>query len=157
MASPIVVAVNNSTVRNIKRTIGVGVRINAAIVSKIDPESSGMEHKQHDRKQFRDHLHQVWTVEGRRCQRTGYLERNLDRYIKGSLPAPKLVRERVAEIAEKEYPARTCTLPLYRPVCRYRGLRIGFEAIGGQCVFTSEWDRWSNATYRQNFLTAKIM
>lgn len=31
------------------------------------------------------------------------------------------------------------------------GLRRGFDAIGGDCVFTSEWDRHSQATYRANF------
>ncbi|WP_422371018.1 DNA (cytosine-5-)-methyltransferase [Hoeflea sp.] len=31
------------------------------------------------------------------------------------------------------------------------GLRLGFEAIGGRCVFTSEWDRYSQKTYRANF------
>lgn len=31
------------------------------------------------------------------------------------------------------------------------GLRIGFERAGGNCVFTSEWDRFSNQTYRANF------
>lgn len=31
------------------------------------------------------------------------------------------------------------------------GLRIGFENIGGKCVFTSEWDKYSNITYRKNF------
>ncbi|GAA6164006.1 DNA cytosine methyltransferase [Pelagimonas sp. KU-00592-HH] len=31
------------------------------------------------------------------------------------------------------------------------GLRIGFEAIGGTCVFTSEWNRYSQETYRENF------
>jgi DNA (cytosine-5)-methyltransferase 1 len=31
------------------------------------------------------------------------------------------------------------------------GLRIGFDAIGGQCVFTSEWDKYCQATYRENF------
>lgn len=31
------------------------------------------------------------------------------------------------------------------------GLRIGFETIGGRCVFTSEWDAKSNETYRLNF------
>lgn len=31
------------------------------------------------------------------------------------------------------------------------GLRIGFEAIGGRCVFTSEWNRFSQETYRANF------
>lgn len=31
------------------------------------------------------------------------------------------------------------------------GMRIGFEAIGGKCVFTSEWNRFSAETYRANF------
>lgn len=31
------------------------------------------------------------------------------------------------------------------------GLRIGFEAIGGTCVFTSEWNRFSQQTYGENF------
>ena len=31
------------------------------------------------------------------------------------------------------------------------GLRVGFEGIGGRCVFTSEWNRFSQETYRENF------
>jgi DNA (cytosine-5)-methyltransferase 1 len=31
------------------------------------------------------------------------------------------------------------------------GLRRGFESIGGKCVFTSEWDKYSQQTYRANF------
>jgi DNA (cytosine-5)-methyltransferase 1 len=31
------------------------------------------------------------------------------------------------------------------------GLRLGFETIGGRCVFTSEWDRFSQETYKKNF------
>lgn len=31
------------------------------------------------------------------------------------------------------------------------GLRRGFDAIGGRCVFTSEWDRFAERTYRANF------
>ena len=31
------------------------------------------------------------------------------------------------------------------------GMRRGFEAIGGQCVFTCEWNRYSQQTYRANF------
>ncbi|MBK6486121.1 MAG: DNA (cytosine-5-)-methyltransferase [Gemmatimonadetes bacterium] len=31
------------------------------------------------------------------------------------------------------------------------GLRLGFESISGQCVFTSEWDVHSQRTYRANF------
>ena len=31
------------------------------------------------------------------------------------------------------------------------GIRRGFEAIGGNCVFTSEWDQYAQRTYRANF------
>lgn len=31
------------------------------------------------------------------------------------------------------------------------GFRLAFEKVGGRCVFTSEWDRYSQKTYRANF------
>ncbi len=31
------------------------------------------------------------------------------------------------------------------------GLRIPFEEQGGKCLFTSEWDKFSQKTYRENF------
>ncbi len=31
------------------------------------------------------------------------------------------------------------------------GIRKGFEPLGGKCVFTSEWDRFAQATYSANF------
>lgn len=31
------------------------------------------------------------------------------------------------------------------------GTRLGFEAAGGRCVFTSEWDKFSQQTYKANF------
>lgn len=31
------------------------------------------------------------------------------------------------------------------------GIRLGFEEAGGQCVFTSEWDRFAQKTYVENF------
>jgi DNA (cytosine-5)-methyltransferase 1 len=61
--------------------------------------------------------------------------------------------DRVRELANARLAAR--------PPAKFRfidlfagigGIRLGFEAIGGRCVFTSEWDRWSNATYRANFV-----
>ena len=82
----------------------------------------------------------------------GVSARQIRRYVSGEAGAPKLVRERVEELAAARLAAR--------PPERFRfidlfagigGLRLGFEAIGGRCVFTSEWDRWSNETYRKNF------
>lgn len=31
------------------------------------------------------------------------------------------------------------------------GIRAGFETIGGQCVFTSEWDSYAQKTYMENW------
>jgi DNA (cytosine-5)-methyltransferase 1 len=31
------------------------------------------------------------------------------------------------------------------------GMRLGFEAVGGECVFTSEWDLYAQQNYRANF------
>jgi len=31
------------------------------------------------------------------------------------------------------------------------GIRRGFEAVGGKCIFTSEWDKYAQQTYRANF------
>ena len=31
------------------------------------------------------------------------------------------------------------------------GIRLPFQEVGGQCVFTSEWDKFSQATYAANF------
>lgn len=31
------------------------------------------------------------------------------------------------------------------------GIRIPFEELGGECVFTSEWDKYSGITYQANF------
>lgn len=31
------------------------------------------------------------------------------------------------------------------------GFRVGLEGVGGRCLFTSEWDRWSQKTYRAWF------
>lgn len=31
------------------------------------------------------------------------------------------------------------------------GIRLGFQSHGGRCVFTSEWNTWSQKTYVENF------
>ena len=31
------------------------------------------------------------------------------------------------------------------------GMRLGFESIGGECLFTCEWNKYSQQTYRANF------
>jgi DNA (cytosine-5)-methyltransferase 1 len=36
------------------------------------------------------------------------------------------------------------------------GMRLGFESAGAKCVFTSEWDEYSQKTYRANFPGSEI-
>ncbi len=31
------------------------------------------------------------------------------------------------------------------------GIRLGFESVGGECVFSSEWDKYAQDTYEANF------
>jgi len=37
------------------------------------------------------------------------------------------------------------------------GMRIGFEAAGGKCIYTSEWNSWSQKTYTTNFGTEETL
>jgi DNA (cytosine-5)-methyltransferase 1 len=51
-------------------------------------------------------------------------------------------------------PKRTSGTPSFRFIDLFAGIggfRLGFETIGGQCVWTSEWDRWSRQSYNENF------
>ena len=82
----------------------------------------------------------------------GVSARQIRRYISNEVAPAKLAMERVREIASRRSAKRP--EPKFRFIDLFAGiggLRLGFEAIGGRCVFTSEWDRWSNETYRKNF------
>jgi DNA (cytosine-5)-methyltransferase 1 len=82
----------------------------------------------------------------------GISERQIRRYITGESGVPKLVSDRLRELAAKrksgQRPAKFRFVDLFAGI---GGFRLGFEAIGGKCVFTSEWDRWSQLTYSKNF------
>lgn len=82
----------------------------------------------------------------------GVSTRQIRRYVAEEAPVPKLVGEKIREIAAERVAPRPP--PRFRFIDLFAGiggLRLGFDAIGGRCVFTSEWDRWSVETYRRNF------
>jgi DNA (cytosine-5)-methyltransferase 1 len=82
----------------------------------------------------------------------GVRERQIQRYVVGECEVPKLVRDKVREIAATRQQERP--EPAFRFIDLFAGIggiRLGFEAIGGRCVFTSEWDKWSQQTYSRNF------
>jgi DNA (cytosine-5)-methyltransferase 1 len=47
--------------------------------------------------------------------------------------------------------ARSRPLRFIDLFCGIGGFRIAFEQAGGECVFSSDWDRWSQKTYEANF------
>jgi DNA (cytosine-5)-methyltransferase 1 len=88
----------------------------------------------------------------------GYSASTVYRWERGEI-APKIAVFRalqtIAEIAKKtdrqhenDQSARFRFIDLFAGI---GGLRIGFDAIGGHCVFTSEWDKYSQETYQRNF------
>ena len=83
----------------------------------------------------------------------GQSVRQVKRYIAGDTKPPKLVAEKMRELARARTPVSAGS-PAFRFIDLFAGIggmRIGFEAIGGKCVFTSEWDRFSQQTYLRNF------
>lgn len=59
------------------------------------------------------------------------------------------VTRQVQRLRQPSLPKRTFTfIDLFAGI---GGMRLGFEAAGGRCVFTSEWDKYSQQTYQANF------
>ncbi|MFU9137955.1 DNA cytosine methyltransferase [Erwinia tasmaniensis] len=79
----------------------------------------------------------------------------LNRWTNGKSPANPLTEAEVS-LLRQMLPAP----PAHHPDYAFRfidlfagigGIRSGFEAAGGQCVFTSEWNKFSVRTYKANW------
>jgi len=80
-------------------------------------------------------------------------QRQIQRYLAGEGWPKKPIRDRLADLAAARS-AREAK-PAFRFIDLFAGIggmRIGFEAIGGECVFTSEWDKFARQTYARNFV-----
>lgn len=84
----------------------------------------------------------------------GVSERTLQRWDSGEI-IPKqpvimalreLIRQRSSSVEDSAASFRFIDL-----FAGIGGLRRGFDAIGGKCVFTSEWNRYAVETYRANY------
>lgn len=83
----------------------------------------------------------------------GYDERTGYRWESGATVPRKAVLE-VLRAHAPAPPLPGAAAPAFQFIDLFAGiggLRRGFESIGGQCVFTSEWDKYSQITYRANF------
>jgi DNA (cytosine-5)-methyltransferase 1 len=79
--------------------------------------------------------------------------RTIYRYERGETKPTKLARDVLRQAVERTTKSGGSS-PAFRFIDLFAGiggLRLGFEPMGGRCVFTSEWDEWSQQTYRRNF------
>ena len=83
---------------------------------------------------------------------TGYTERTVYRWENGETKPKKVVFEILKSfqsVNNRALPSEKFTfIDLFAGI---GGLRYGFEAIGGKCIFTCELDRYCQETYRANF------
>lgn len=79
----------------------------------------------------------------------GYCERTIYRWETGESAPRKAALEMLKQASRKPQSGgnRFTFIDLFAGI---GGLRKGFEPIGGKCVFTSEWDRFSVETYLAN-------
>jgi DNA (cytosine-5)-methyltransferase 1 len=88
--------------------------------------------------------------------------RTLFRWETGRVPAPAMVglaiRELLRERKEAHVPAirepaedQASAFTFIDLFAGIGGIRLGFDRAGGKCVFTSEWNSFSQKTYQANF------
>ena len=79
-------------------------------------------------------------------------ERHVRRWEKGELPIPPHVAEELQRLLDFGIDSKSSSdftfIDLFAGI---GGIRLAFEAIGGECVFTSEWDSYAQKTYATNF------
>ena len=79
--------------------------------------------------------------------------RTVCRWENGDTDCPPVVTAALREILQNGQSPRTrdCAFTFIDLFAGIGGMRAGFEAAGGRCVFTSEWNRWAKKTYLANF------
>lgn len=79
--------------------------------------------------------------------------KTLGRWERGETPCPAMVEPALRDILRSALPVNdgAGTFTVADLFAGIGGIREGFRAAGGQCVFTSEWNEWSKKTYQANY------
>lgn len=85
------------------------------------------------------------------AERLGYDERQIYRFENGEIKARRIVLERLRELIPVNDEGGDGAFTFIDLFAGIGGMRLGFESAGGRCVFTSEWNAYSQKTYRANF------
>ncbi|APA87958.1 DNA (cytosine-5-)-methyltransferase [Paraburkholderia sprentiae WSM5005] len=94
-------------------------------------------------------------TQGEIAERIGKNVRTIRRWEADKARCPVIAKAALREMLEaKNRKAGIEHEPAFRFIDLFAGIggiRRGFEAFGGQCVFTSEWNEFSKKTYQQNY------
>jgi DNA (cytosine-5)-methyltransferase 1 len=84
---------------------------------------------------------------------TGYSQREVYRWEKNEVVPRKMVLDQITRIAQplSFYGNGSSSFTFIDLFAGIGGMRKAFEELGGRCVFTSEWDKYSRQTYLANF------
>jgi DNA (cytosine-5)-methyltransferase 1 len=82
---------------------------------------------------------------------TSYSARQIARWERGDGTVREAVAQYVLHLNDNIRKAVDSDFSFIDLFAGIGGFRRGFESIGGQCVFTSEWDKFAVHTYRENF------
>jgi DNA (cytosine-5)-methyltransferase 1 len=82
----------------------------------------------------------------------GYSQRQVFRWETGEVRPRKAVLDRMRDLAgPTDLKVGTAGFTFIDLFAGIGGLRTAFDAAGGRCVFTSEWDKYAQLTYSANF------
>ena len=86
------------------------------------------------------------------AQQLGRSERQIGRWRSGETPLPSMLDAKLREVLGPRpgaaSPGDFTFIDLFAGI---GGIRLGFERAGGRCVFTSEWNEFSQQTYQNHF------
>ncbi|KAF0843427.1 DNA (cytosine-5)-methyltransferase 1 [Methylovorus glucosotrophus] len=88
------------------------------------------------------------------ADRLGRDTKTVRRWEKGETPCPLLLEPALRNLMNTNLIPTSSGDAHFRFIDLFAGIggiRLGFEAHGGQCVFTSEWNDFSKKTYIENF------
>lgn len=88
------------------------------------------------------------------AERLGKNAKTVGRWEKGKTPCPAMLEPALRDILQIQTPDNIRNDQGFRFIDLFAGIggiRKGFEAHGGKCVFTSEWNDFSKKTYIENY------
>lgn len=88
------------------------------------------------------------------AERVGKNAKTVGRWEKGETPCPTMLEPALRDMLQTQAISNVTSDHRFRFVDLFAGIggiRMGFEAHGGECVFTSEWNDFSKKTYIENY------